>query len=92
MTLRARLAARLRALALRLDPPAPDRGDAELAAAERYLEVVAHVEAGRVRPRRGESPRAFSPRLARGDFEINDNVIDFGAARARVAERKAAAR
>jgi hypothetical protein len=92
MTLRRRLAAHLRELARRLDPPPPDRGDAELAAADRYLELMAHVDAGRIRRRRGESARAFGRRIARGDYVIVDNLIDFSAARARVVERKAAAR
>jgi hypothetical protein len=90
MNLRCRLAARLREFAARLDPPAPDHGDAELEAADRYLELMAHVDAGRVRPRRGESLKAFHRRLIRGDFEINENLIDFSAARARVIDRRKA--
>jgi hypothetical protein len=92
VTLRHRLATGLRELARRLHPPPPDRGDAELEAADRWLEICAHVDAGRIRRRRGESARAFGRRLARGDYVIVDNLIDFGAARARVVERKAAAR
>jgi hypothetical protein len=91
MSFRRRLGASLRDLARKLDPPLPDRGDAELAAADRYLELMAHVDAGRVRPRRGESLKAFHRRLIRGDFEINENLIDFSAARARVIDRRKSA-
>jgi hypothetical protein len=92
MNFRRRLATLCRRLARWLDPP-PDRGDAELEEADRRcLEAWEHAEAGRIRRRRGESGRDFGRRLARGDYVILDNLIDFSAARARVVERKAAAR
>ena len=92
MTVRARLAIHLRELARRLDPR-PHRDDAQIEEADRrLLEAWDHVDAGRIRRRRGESARAFGRRLARGDYVIIDNnLIDLSAARARVVERKKAA-
>ena len=90
MTFRRRLASKLRALATRRDPPPRDHGDDELAAVDRHLELWALVDAGRIQRRAGESTRALSRRLTRGDFEIVDNLIDFNTERARRAHRKAA--
>jgi hypothetical protein len=64
----------------------------ELEAAERILAVMALVEAGRIRSRRGESQSAFARRLARGDFVVDENVIDFTAERARRMQPQTTAR
>ncbi|MDQ2646931.1 MAG: hypothetical protein M3020_24215 [Myxococcota bacterium] len=92
MTIRHRLAAGLRQLAQRLDPP---RHHCDLEEADRrVLEAWAHVDAGRIRRRRGESARDFGRRVARGDYVVVDNLIDFDTERARRAQtpRKAATR
>jgi len=62
--------------------------DAELAAADRYREICAHIDAGRIRRHRGESREAFHRRVIRGDFVIIDNLIDFQIERARRANTK----
>jgi hypothetical protein len=89
--------ASLDATAYRLDPPAPvtrpephDNGHAEMDAVDRDLELWAHVAAGRIRRRRGESSIELVRRLRAGDYVIVDNVIDFQIERARRAHRKAA--
>jgi hypothetical protein len=90
LTFRRRLAARLRALAERLDPPVHSPGGA-VACAKRMTETLAHAAAGRIRRRKGESIDAFAWRLAIGDFQIVDNLIDFQLERARRASTNGAA-
>lgn len=68
----------------RLDPPAI--GD-DMAAALRACEVLEHLKAGRIRKRRGEADRVFYLRVARGDFEILNNVLDFNIERAKRMQR-----
>lgn len=82
--LRRALARWLAALSCRIDVPEQVDTDAIVA---RQLELLAHVEAGRIRRRRGESNAAFAGRVVRGDFVLNENLIDFSRARQKRASR-----
>jgi hypothetical protein len=70
------LAATCTRAADRLAPEACVAGDAAAQVAHAN-ELIEHMRAGRIRPRRGESDREFCLRVARGDYVLNENLIDF---------------